>query len=187
MNLTRAFIALSLPWQVQKHLGGIISRLKDAHADINWVEPGNTHLTLKFLGEISPVQLRSARDALSQQNGKHKIIICRTGQIGAFPGWSRPQVIWLGFSRGVNGISAFQRTMENELAARGFARDPKKFAPHLTLGRVRSRESIAGFGEKMKAEPLVEIEFGFGEMALFQSTLTPEGPVYRALETIKLA
>jgi len=54
MNLIRCFIALELPSPVQKHLAPVITRLKEAKADIKWVEPENTHLTLKFLGEIVP-------------------------------------------------------------------------------------------------------------------------------------
>lgn len=187
MNLTRCFIALELPLPVQKHLGGIISRLKEAQADVKWVEPKNTHLTLKFLGEISPEQLKSAREFLVRQNGKHKAIICSTSQIGVFPGWNRPQVIWLGLKTGTSEIYELQKSLEGGLADCGFARDPKKFKPHLTLGRVRSPNNLDKLAEKVRTLLLEEIEFSFGELALIKSTLTQSGPVYQPLETIKLS
>ncbi|MDP2808415.1 MAG: RNA 2',3'-cyclic phosphodiesterase [bacterium] len=186
MNLIRCFIALELPSPVQKHLAGIISRLMNPPADVKWVDPQNTHLTLKFLGEISPDQLKLAREALVQQNWKHGSIVCRTGQIGVFPSWSRSQVIWLGFGQGTQEISDLQNIVENSLAGCGFEKETKKFKPHLTLGRARSLFNIEKLTEKIKTAPLEGIEFSFGELALIKSTLTQSGPVYQPLETIKL-
>ena len=187
MNLTRCFIALELPQPVQKHLAGIISGLKDTQADIKWVDPKNTHLTLKFLGEITPEQVNCAREFLVQQSGKHLSIHCRTGQIGVFPSWNRPQVIWLGLKDGIQKILDLQTTLEDSLAECGFARDPKKFKPHLTLGRVRSPNNMDKLAEKINTAPLDEIELSFGELTLIKSTLTSNGPIYQSLETIKLS
>jgi len=187
MNLTRCFIALELPLPVQKHLGGIISRLKEAQADVKWVDPKNTHLTMKFLGEITPEQVNCAREFLVQQRGKHRAIGCHAGQIGVFPSWNRPQVIWLGLKTGTSDISALQKELEGDLAEWGFARDPKKFKPHLTLGRVRSPNNMDKLAERIRTLPLEEIEFSFEELALIKSTLTQSGPVYQTLETIKLS
>jgi 2'-5' RNA ligase len=187
MNLTRCFIALELPLPVQKHLGGIISQLKEAQADVKWVEPNNTHLTLKFLGEISPEQVQNSRKILFNQNGKFLSINCRTGQIGAFPSWSRPQVLWLGLKNGVREITDIQQVLENGLAECGFTRDPKKFKPHLTLGRVRSPNNMDKLTEKINALSLEDIEFRFVGLSLIKSTLTQSGPVYQSLESIKLS
>ena len=186
MNFTRCFIALELPFPAQNYLAGIISRLKDAQADVKWVDPQNTHLTLKFLGEIPPEHVKSARQALLQQSGRHGVIRCSTSQIGVFPGWSRPQVIWLGLKDGVREISDMQKTLENSLAGCDFAREPKIFKPHLTLGRLRSLINTEQLTEKIKTGPLEEMEFSFVELTLFESTLTPSRPVYQPLETIKL-
>jgi len=186
MNLTRCFIALELPPPIQKHLGVIISRLKEAQADVKWVDPQNTHLTLKFLGEISPDQLKLAREALVKQNGKFGSIVCRTGQIGVFPGWSRPQVVWLGLKDGVPKISDLQGSLEQGLAECGFAKEPKKFKPHLTLGRARSPNNTDKLAEIIHALSLEDIEFRFEALSLIKSTLTPGGPVYQPLETINL-
>ena len=187
MNLTRCFIALELSPPVQKHLAQIISRLKEAQADVKWVEPKNIHLTLKFLGEISLEQVKSSRDVLLQQNGKFASIHCRTGQLGVFPGWSRPQVIWLGLNDGVQKISDLQIILANSLAECGFARDPKKFKPHLTLGRVRSLAGRERLEEKIKTSAGDEFEFSFSQLALIKSTLTSSGPIHQSLETIKLS
>ena len=187
MNLTRCFIALELPLPVQKHLAQIISRLKEAQADVKWVELKNTHLTLKFLGEITPEQVQSSRNVLLHQNGKFVSIHCRTGQIGVFLSRNRPQVIWLGLKNGTSEISALQKALEDSLAECGFARDPKKFKPHLTLGRVRSLAGRERLEEKIKTSAGDEFEFSFSQLALIKSTLTPNGPIYQPLETIKLS
>ncbi|MDO9068382.1 MAG: 2'-5' RNA ligase family protein, partial [Deltaproteobacteria bacterium] len=70
MNLIRCFIALELPSPVQEHLAQVITRLKEVQADVKWVEAKNTHLTLKFLGGISPEQVNCAREFLVQKSGK---------------------------------------------------------------------------------------------------------------------
>ncbi len=186
MNLTRCFIALELPSPVQEYLAQGISRLKEAKADIKWVDPKNTHLTLKFLGEITPEQVKSAREVLLQQKGNHLSIHCRTGQIGVFPSWNRPQVLWLGLKTGISEISELQKALEGGLAECGFARDPKKFKPHLTLGRVRSLVNMDKLAEKIITLPMEEMKLSFGELTLFKSLLTPSGPIYQSLTSIKL-
>ncbi|MBI4726532.1 RNA 2',3'-cyclic phosphodiesterase [candidate division TA06 bacterium] len=186
MSLIRCFIALELPQPVQKHLAGIISRLKDPATDIKWVDPQNTHLTLKFLGEITSERLKRARETLVQQDGRHGSIRCRTGQIGVFPGWSRPHVLWLGFNKGALEISTLQNMLENNLAENGYEKETKKFTPHLTLGRVRSSSNMGKLTERINTAPLEEIEFSFGELALIKSTLTLSGPIYQPLEKIEL-
>jgi 2'-5' RNA ligase len=187
MSLTRCFIALELPLPVQQHLAGIISQLKTTPADIKWVDPQNTHLTLKFLGEISPEQVKAARDFLAKQCGRHQSMICSTSQIGVFPGWSRPQVIWLGLKDGIGQISELQKTLEDGLDGCGFAREPKKFKPHLTLGRVRSPSNVEALAGKIKSSEIKKIEFSLSKLSLIKSTLTPGGPVYQPLETIIMA
>ncbi|MBI5805324.1 RNA 2',3'-cyclic phosphodiesterase [candidate division TA06 bacterium] len=187
MNLIRCFIALELPSPVQEHLAHVITRLKEPQADIKWVEAKNTHLTLKFLGEITSEQLNCAREFLLKQSGKNRAICCHVGQMGVFPSWSRPQVVWLGLKDGIQELSALQIAVENGLADCGFARDPKKFKPHLTLGRVRSPNKMDKLAEKIRTLPLKEMEFSFGKLALIKSTLTQNGPIYQPLETIKLS
>jgi 2'-5' RNA ligase len=186
MNTVRCFIALELPLPVQRHLAGIITQLKTSKADVKWVDPKSSHLTLKFLGEISPEQVKTAGEFLAAQSGRRLSIDCSNSQIGVFPGWIRPQVIWLGLKDGVQKISDLQKTLEQGLAECGFAREPKKFKPHLTLGRVRPQFNLEALAGKIKTLKIEEIKFSFGELTLFKSTLTPGGPVYQPLETFKL-
>ena len=49
----RAFIAIELSPEIKDSLAQIQSHLKYSGADVKWIETGNIHLTLKFLGDIA--------------------------------------------------------------------------------------------------------------------------------------
>src|SRR5512132_3100780 len=55
MSLLRAFIAVELPLEIRQAVCTATSRLqKEIGALIRWVPIENMHLTLKFLGDVSP-------------------------------------------------------------------------------------------------------------------------------------
>ena len=54
MEQIRSFIAITLPQDIKDKLNQLEIRLKaETQVPVKWVEPGNIHLTLKFLGNIN--------------------------------------------------------------------------------------------------------------------------------------
>lgn len=179
----RAFIALALPSEVRDFLGRIQADLKKA-ADwpVKWVEPGNIHLTVKFLGDTGRAQLPSVMDAMQAAAGEKVSFRLKAMGLGAFPGIKRPRVIWCGVGGDLQALSDLQKSLDEALFLKGFEREEKRFKAHLTLARVKGRidaqtlaDAITRYGAASSAE------FVADAITLYQSRLTPEGSVYSTL------
>lgn len=188
----RTFIALEISAEMKEMLGRIESHLRYAGADVKWVRPEIVHLTLKFLGEINEkkaAEVKAALDAVAKSLRQFDITL---KDLGAFPKIEQPRVIWVGLDRGAAESIALAAAVDEALSKLGFAREERPFSPHITIGRVRSplnkdklREKIASAGPDFQlcAVPAHRVS----AVILFQSTLTPHGPIYTKIHESKLA
>lgn len=186
MRVIRCFVALEIPVEIQEILGRISSQLSRAGAEVNWVKPGNIHLTLKFLGEIPQNKFIQAGMAVSRMKGRVGPIKARLGELGAFPILDKPRVVWAGLSQGADECLRAFGEMEEELAAIGFEREERRFSPHLTLGRVKSNRNLAELAGLIRTTKLPPEEFPFKALSLIKSSLTSQGPVYESVNSVYL-
>lgn len=183
----RAFIAISLPEEIQLALAGLQDRLKEAHADVKWVESRNIHLTLKFLGEIDDRQLVKIMEILEGVAGQRQYFPINIFSIGAYPKIDSPRVIWVGIDKGDGEIKELAKALEEKIAAEGIPKEVRPFSSHITIGRVRSGMNKNSLVQKLT---IAEIPGGLGfavrKIVLFKSTLTPKGPAYEILKETSL-
>ena len=190
MNLLRAFIAIEIPQEIKKAIAAETACLQtDNGRAVRWVTPENIHLTLKFLGEISPhnVELLSqSMQAECSQQPQFEITV--TG-MGCFPNAHRPRVIWIGLNA-PQELNKLQHKIEATTARLGYAAEEKAFSPHLTLGRVREQASV----DELKRLHAVLDTMSVGALGtftaqavyLFKSDLQPTGPIYSHLFSARL-
>ena len=184
----RTFIAIELSDDIRDALAQVQSHLSYASADVKWVAPQNVHLTLKFLGEITEEKAAEVAAALDAVSAETKPFELTFQDIGAFPKIELPKVIWVGLDKGAQESIALAGKIEAALTKIGFQQEARPFAPHLTVGRVRSGKNRATFREK-----LLNCKLTTGNcqlirsFILFKSTLTPTGPIYSKLHEAKLA
>ena len=71
--MLRAFIAIEVPSELQRAIADSTAALKSALPKplICWVIPQNVHLTLKFLGDVSPASLEKLADRYSNWKYAH--------------------------------------------------------------------------------------------------------------------
>ncbi len=184
MELTRAFFAVPLPDPLRREIGKLQTRLREAGADVKWVEPANLHITLRFLGEIERPQLTAAREAVHPVATAAVPFAFGLGGIGAFPSPRAPRVVWLGIAAGAADLAALHQKISLSLAPHGFAAEGERFQPHLTMGRVRSERHLERLTLALAAERGLTFPPGdpVRSFLLLQSVLTPRGPVYTPLE-----
>jgi 2'-5' RNA ligase len=180
--MARIFFALTLPEAVRDRLERLQSRFGLAPGVVKWVEKRNLHLTLQFIGEVSEEKvLKMLGDAASAASMTDRFDLEIRGA-GAFPGASRPRVLWAGVGGGENQT----RLLAEELARRLGIVPDKPFSPHITLGRVREgckvQISDALCRERDYCAGTVPVE----RLVCFESTLTPKGPVYREIAVFYL-
>ncbi|MFH1848297.1 MAG: RNA 2',3'-cyclic phosphodiesterase, partial [Candidatus Omnitrophota bacterium] len=178
----RTFIAIDLSEEARKTLSELQCELKESEADVKWVKAENMHLTLKFLGEISEEQaakVKAALDIIASTVKPYEITI---KEIGAFPGLDHPRVVWTGIEKGKKETTDLANKIELELEKLGFEKEGRAFKAHLTIGRVRGPKNK----DKLKtavqsAGRIKETPSKIKTINLYQSTLTPRGPIYTCL------
>ena len=190
LNAIRSFIAIVLPDSIQEQLDGIIARLKGSlPGGVRWVPTNNIHLTLKFLGDVSPTNMQTLMTILRAEVSRQKAFSITIAELGAFPSPRRPRVLWIGVSAPPQ-LSSLVRLVESETRKLGDTPEVRPFSPHLTLGRVSQNTTPPQV--RQIADALAEMNVGqlgqadVREVVLFKSVLTPKGAEYTALLKVPL-
>jgi 2'-5' RNA ligase len=150
-------------------------------ADVKLVEPQNIHITIRFLGNITPAM--AEKIFYEMKNVQFAPFNVQIKGLGAFPNPSYSRVVWAGITTGADQLKNVFSQLEPRLRGLGFAPDPRGFSAHLTIARVRS-----GRNKRLLAELITEnANYKFGTvnarcLRLKKSTLTPKGPVYSTLK-----
>ncbi len=190
MNAIRSFIAIELPGTIQQKLDEIMSSLKGPRTStVRWVPAHNIHLTIKFLGDVSPANMDILMKMLKKEVSQLRAFSLSVGSVGAFPTPHRPRVLWVGVTAPPQ-LGALVRLVEAETEKLGYGPEERPFSPHLTLGRVSQNatpdqvhqvaEALAGL--KVGELGLAEVR----ELVLFKSDLRPAGAEYTALLKVPL-
>lgn len=188
----RCFIAVHLPAKVRAELASIEDRMKAGrHPFVKWVEPDSLHLTLKFLGNAAVDCIPRIVEAMSRAAGAHTPFSLRlAAATGAFPGWQRPQVVWVGLEGDLDRLNALQRDLEAAVCPLGFPTESREFSAHLTLGRLRDavttedRRRFAHFAQGVGGA--AGVRFEVDAVRLIRSQLTRSGPIYAELAVARL-
>ena len=190
MNAIRSFIAIELPISIQEQLDRVIAQLKESlTGGVRWVPASNIHLTLKFLGDVSPANMEILMKLLQAEVSQVHAFSISIAELGAFPSSRRPRVLWIGINAPPQ-LKALARLVENETRKLGYAAEDRPFSPHLTLGRVS--QSASHLQVRQVADILAALKVGqlgradVREVVLFKSVLTPRGAEYTPLLKIPL-
>jgi 2'-5' RNA ligase len=137
--MLRLFVALPLPDSVKRSLEPLTRGL----GDVRWLAPDQQHLTLRFIGEVDNGRLDEIAEALALVPGAPLEV--RLDGLGHFPLRGEPRVVWVGVAKNPELVS-LKRRIDRALAHAGLPAETRKFAPHVTLARIRgplSRDRLA--------------------------------------------
>jgi 2'-5' RNA ligase len=184
--VVRTFVAVDLAPDVHQAIVELKGELARVPSQVRWVRNEGLHATLKFLGAVQADRAEQVGEAVARATASIAAFMARVRGLGAFPSIKRPRVLWVGME--ARPLTTLAQAVERELVSLGFARDPRPFHPHVTLGRVSG-------GRGWKAlERLLERhwtdDFGatpVNSVTVYRSDLRPGGPVYTALWTRALA
>ncbi|KUG19501.1 MAG: RNA 2',3'-cyclic phosphodiesterase [Methanomicrobiaceae archaeon] len=178
--MVRTFIAIDLPDSVKQKIRESQNILTECDARLSVVDPGNVHITLKFLGEIEPRMVERVAEALrAVRAGPFTVTI---GPATADRP-KRPRVVWCGVSD-AGECASLHRQIEDLLAPLGFEREGRKFTPHATVARVKRYDPSL----MRQIASLAREDIGACEVkgiTLKKSTLTPRGPIYEDLAEVE--
>lgn len=179
----RAFLAVELPAGIHEKAAGFKRECESIQRGaVRYVNDSNLHVTLKFLGEIDEKQRKALTDALAAVRIPSGPV--RIAGTGTFPPLPNPnaRVVWIGVKQdAANRLTRLFEAVETACADCGIPRDERGFSPHLTVARVKGRLEKALL-EFLRTQSSRDFgEFVPDEFCLFESTLTPDGPVYEKL------
>ncbi|RME50625.1 MAG: RNA 2',3'-cyclic phosphodiesterase [Deltaproteobacteria bacterium] len=180
----RLFFAIDFPQRIRERLAQAQEDLRRRLPHkIRWVNPAQIHLTLRFLGETPEPRVEGLVSAVVEALVDVAPFEVEVSDLGAFPDWRRPRVLWAGISEGAAVLSRVHDRIEGVVRAAGWPPE-KPFSPHVTLGRVKR---LQGRGDIPSDIPS---DFGrcrITELILHRSILTPAGPEYTPVARIPLA
>ena len=178
----RSFLAFDIENNmVLNRLATIQNQLVQTGADLKLVEPHNIHITVRFLGNITPAMAETILAEMKKI--QFTPFTVKIKGLGAFPNLNYSRVIWAGITTGADQMKNVFSQLEPQLRGLGFKPESKGFSPHLTIARVRSgrnKQQLANFITEN-----ANYEFGAFNakcLRLKKSDLTPRGPVYSTLK-----
>jgi len=181
----RSFIAFDINNELMlKRLSEVQGTLLNTGADLKLVEPQNIHVTMRFLGDITPHMVDLIHEEMKKISFAPFDIELRG--LGAFPSLRYARVVWAGIHKGAEELRNIFNQLEPRLRRLGFKPDSKGFSPHITIARVKTGRHKA---ELIRCvEDMVDYEFGIikaDSLKLKKSVLTPKGPIYSTLREVR--
>lgn len=166
----RLFVALSLPDAVKQPLlmmqGGV--------PGARWQSAEQMHLTLRFIGEVNGAAMADIDDALDGIDAPAFRLALKG--VGAFGG-RQPHAIWAGVEE-ERDLHHLNRKIESALQRIGLSADPRKFAPHVTLARLKGAPAGAVMDYLTDHALYAGARFMVDGFALFSSLTTASGGKY---------
>ena len=183
----RGFLAIPLPKEVTTALLPLLDALLGCGAKATWASPDGLHFTLRFLGDITPEQAEGIASHFAAATTAIPSFTIAVQGLGAFPNTERPKVVWVGAASGLDELAALNMAAEEAALQAGLPPEPLPFHAHATLGRVRNGYRLERLPEILEAQAAFDAgAFRADRVALFESTLTPDGARYRAVAEFPL-
>ncbi|MDQ6884063.1 MAG: RNA 2',3'-cyclic phosphodiesterase [Candidatus Dormibacteraeota bacterium] len=187
----RLFVAALLADANRRALKLPIAQLAPLAPLVKASRPEAIHLTLHFLGSVEVERIEAISRGLQEALASFKPFEVEVAGVGAFPSLSRPRVLWAGIGgRDRERLGDLQAATGSALRSAGISIEPRPYAPHLTLGRLRT---IAPAGDRAAigrwAEAWEAVSFGalsIDAIHLMRSDLSQRPPRYSSLKSFPL-
>jgi len=179
LEKVRSFVAVNLNSDIKEYLTSLQAYLNIPETKIKWVEKNNLHLTMKFLGYISLEQKELIESILKEITNLYSAFIIKlSSNMGIFPTYKVPRIIWVGIKEGISELEELYNSIENNLSTKGFPREDKDFYGHITIGRVKFIEDKTNFIQILKRIDVNNFTQKVDSIDLMKSKLTSNGPIY---------
>lgn len=183
--MIRSFIAIKISPDEEFIRAFQVLKSQLSKEKINWVDIQNLHLTIKFLGNVSDENISIIKNELKKIRSV-PVFNFQIDGIHLFKDIHNPRIIYSKIETGQE-LTDLANKVETCLKKIELFQSEKKFSPHLTLGRIKYLKGKENF--ELVLHDLRKIYFQQVECRdfhLYESILTPSGPIYKTLETFKL-
>lgn len=190
----RLFTAIELTAEARGHIARAaedlrqVFRAADLEDVFRWVDAGNLHLTLRFLGNIEHEAAARMCQAMRAPIARAPLSIT-LGRLGTFPPRGRPRVLHAAVEQGADDMRRLRDDVDARLAPLcSWQPETRPFAPHLTLARARDAAKFnpVDFSRLLDSVEWPAVFFQATAVTLFSSRTLPSGPEYTAEERAAL-
>ncbi|MEH6566801.1 MAG: RNA 2',3'-cyclic phosphodiesterase [Halopseudomonas sp.] len=170
--MPRLFIGLELPGTQARALAAVA----ESGPGLRWQTPGQLHLTLRFLGELSAASSAAVQRQLAAL--RWQAFTLQVSGVGYFGSPTRPSILWAGLAD-TAALQALRLRLDALLAAE-LAPDPQHFVPHITLARCGS--GAGSPAEFLACHRQLQLPvWAVTELCLFTSEAGDNGSRYQVL------
>ena len=174
----RAFFGIPLPETNRRLLETYLARCAEVAPQFRWSDPGNLHLTVRFVGSVD----RGVVEAIAARVSASAFDVS-LGEVGTFKRGRLARVVWIGVSEGAAALAELASRVEAECRAAGLEPETRAFKAHLTLARARAREGAV----LAELPPLPALHaWRAGELVLYSSHLGRGGAVHEPIRVARL-
>jgi 2'-5' RNA ligase len=178
MNAQRLFVAIDLP----DNLAESLVALDPHYRGLIFSAPSQIHLTLAFFAAVDPATADLLEEKLAAISFR-AFFLPVTG-LGTFSRKGTPHVLWIGVGHAHPHLFQLHKRVNEAALACNLPIEERAWTPHFTIARGRgiSPALMQSFLKKHRdydAGMMHVVEFH-----LYQSTLTPAGPIHRRELTI---
>jgi RNA 2',3'-cyclic 3'-phosphodiesterase len=165
--MLRLFVGIALPPELKLRLSTLCTGVPGAR----WVDAGNYHVTLRFIGEVDEGTASDIDAALLQIRApRFAVTLQGVGLFGT-------RMLWAGVERNPPLVQLRDK-VENAIVRTGLEPEGRRFAPHISLARLKnpSEAHVQAFLSQhalFRAEP-----FAVDHFSLVASYLTKSGSIY---------
>jgi 2'-5' RNA ligase len=182
----RLFAAVPIAEPARGEIAKLLARLREPGWPLRLVHDHGLHLTMKFFGEVPPDRLEVIEEAVRAAVPGTGALPLQLAEVGAFPSFHRPRIIWVGLSAPPQ-LELLQDRLERRAEAIGFPPEGTPFRPHVTLARVREGQRLPAGSLQGLASQYQPVAFLASELVLYESVLGRGGPRYEPRLTLELA
>jgi RNA 2',3'-cyclic 3'-phosphodiesterase len=165
--MLRLFVGIDLPPEIKLRLSLLCTGVPGAR----WVDAGNLHVTLRFIGEVDEGMAADIDEALAPIRApRFALALAGVGHFGT-------RMLWAGVERNPALLHLHEK-IESAIVRTGFEPEGRRYAPHVTLARLKGPPDprLHGF---LAAHALFRAEpFPVERFSLVASYLTKSGAIY---------
>ena len=165
--MLRLFVGIGLPPELKLQLSLMAAGLPGA----KWVDPGNYHVTLRFIGEVDEGAAADIDLALAQIRApRFDVTVATVGHFGL-------RMLWAGIERNP-ALQHLHEKIESVLNRLGYEPEERRYTPHITLARLKGT-SDGKLHEYLSQHALFRAApFAVDRFSLIASYLTKSGAIY---------
>ena len=183
--MTRLFVALKIPDEIKKKIFELRNEILPDWGKYKWEKEDKIHLTLKFIGEVDDNKVAQISYSLNFIENYFKFD-CRLSRFGFFFKKGAAKILWVGLSSDNTLFRLVEEINIITLEKLSIPKEERKFKSHLTLLRIKNKDSYRFPVKVFEEYTIPEIKFTTDEALLIKSELLPETSKYTVIKKYKL-